>query len=104
LIRAWKEIDNSEAPPFEESSWIKGQGQALVKSIRKSSYGITVVMQQHVEAARKEGVTGYLLPMDAPTGRNWSAEWSCFHFPIAREGTITYDPKTGGEWTSFQLI
>jgi len=104
LIRVWKESDHSLPPPPEPSAWITGQGQTIVGPIRKSGYGITVIMQNHVQNAKTEGATAYLLPMNAPQRKGWDSGRRCSNYPVAREDAITYDAATGGEWATFFLI
>lgn len=104
LIRVWKESDHSLPPPPECSAWITGQGQTIVGPIRKSSYGITVIMQDHVQDAKKKGATAYLLPMNAPQRKGWDSGRRCSNYPVARQDAISYDAVTGGEWATFFVI
>ena len=107
LVRHWLELDETIEIGPEDCGWIEGGHKTPVDSIRESSYGITVICSRHLAAAKKEGATAYVLPMNRPVRKHWQAtEYRLCGFPIASDDSIDYDyeeqgaTKKGAKWAT----
>jgi CRISPR-associated endonuclease/helicase Cas3 len=111
LVEKWHELDQSEEILPEPSHWLNGGITTTVDSIRDGSYGITVIRNCDLAAARKEGAAAYALPMDRPKRESWKASQYPFRgMPVASDEAIDYDfhhpnsPKKGATWATFNLF
>lgn len=105
LVHHWLELDRSEEIDPEESRWLEGGIDTLVDSIRESSYGITVICNQHYQLAKAEGTAQYALPMNRPIHKNWQSHIRPLRgFPIASDEAIEYDDKKGAAWASHNIL
>ena len=108
LVEAWHALDKSAAVSPEPSHWLEGGIETAVESIRDGSYGVTIIRNCDLTAAKKEGAAAYALPMDRPANEYWKASQYPFRgLPIASEDAIDYDfhesnsEKKGAKWATF---
>ena len=101
LVQHWHDLDNSVEIQPEVCRWLVGGLATPVDAIREASYGITIIRNSDLKAARKEGTAAYALPMNHPQRENWKANNYGFRgFPIASDDAIEYDFKKGAKWAT----
>ncbi len=105
LIAAWSALDDTASARLAVSNWLDGGLETPVDGIREGSFGVTVIRNEDVAEARREGmVTGFTLPMNRPRSSHWSTGWRCGGFEVAADGTINYDPREGANWATHILF
>ncbi len=101
LVAAWERCAESEPPAARQvANWVDGGFETEPRELRKSTPGITVLLERDAAEVRRtpSRAVALALPMSAPSRVRWK-EWpQAGYLPIAPDSAVTYDPQRGGRW------
>ncbi|MCA9218216.1 MAG: CRISPR-associated helicase Cas3' [Planctomycetales bacterium] len=104
LVGVWEHSQQQQRVKSKQygSKWLDGGPRTEVGDLRDPGYGITVIMQDDLQALRdgEVNLARVLLPMPSPPKQFSWREWTRYKgVPIAPHTSMTYDRARGGEWS-----
>lgn len=98
LVSAWSHAEG--IAEVIASAWLDGGFDTEPRAVREGSPGITVLMNEDVDAVRKDlmQAPAHTLPMPPPRGTDWLKWPRLAYYPVAPSGSILYDSNRGAQW------
>ncbi len=101
LVAIWESMGTTNKEDlFSGSTWIDGGYDRIVKELRDSSPGVTVIRRDDVENVRNGtcSIAEVVIPMNPRSSMNLD-QWPKFQgVPIVNEEQLQYSELLGGEW------